>query len=56
MIYIQARVSTDYHLRNDQWKIGVTSIFAHALGVVPFKDNFWTTTDQPGNPYGKLCG
>ena len=22
----------------------------HALAIRPFKDNFWTTEDQPGNP------
>ena len=29
-------------------------MFAHAMGVAPFKDNFWTTSDQPGNIYGQL--
>ena len=48
----QARASGDYRPNNDNWKIGVSSIFADALGLAPFKDNFWTTTDQPGNPYG----
>ena len=33
-------------------RIGVTSHFAHALGLTPFKDTFWTTPTQPGNPYG----
>jgi hypothetical protein len=47
----QARVSNDYQPGNDQWKIGISSMFAHSLGVAPFKDNFWTTTDQPGNKY-----
>lgn len=49
----QARVSDDYQPGNDQWQIGVTSMVAHALGVAPFKDNFWTTTNQPGNPYSR---
>lgn len=49
----QGRVSTDYQPGNDQWKIGISSMFAHALGVAPFKDNFWTTTNQPGNPYNR---
>ncbi|PVD22557.1 hypothetical protein C0Q70_18373 [Pomacea canaliculata] len=48
----QVRVSNDYHPGSDQWKIGVSSIFAHAMGLAPFKDTFWTTTVQPGNPYG----
>ncbi|XP_041369874.1 uncharacterized protein LOC121383842 [Gigantopelta aegis] len=50
-VVTQARVSTDYHLRDDQWKIGITSIFADAMGVAPSKDTFWTTSDQPGNPF-----
>ncbi|ESO88546.1 hypothetical protein LOTGIDRAFT_234457 [Lottia gigantea] len=47
----QARVSDDYHLLDDQWKIGISSLFAHAMGVRPSKDTFWTTTKQPGNPF-----
>ena len=50
---VQARASGDYQPGNDNWKIGVSSIFMDAIGVAPFKDNFWTTTDQPGNPYGE---
>ncbi|XP_039254962.2 uncharacterized protein LOC120331863 [Styela clava] len=49
----QARVSGDYHPGNDQWKIGITSMFAHALHLAPFKDTFWSTSSQPGNPYSK---
>ena len=47
------RVSDDYQPGNYQWDIGVTSIYSYALGLSPFKDVFWTTEDQPGNPkYG----
>ncbi|KAK7098683.1 uncharacterized protein [Littorina saxatilis] len=46
-----ARVSVDYRPGLDQWQIGVTSILAHALGLAPWKDNFWTVTEQPGNTY-----
>lgn len=28
------------------------SLFYWSIGIVPFKDNFWSTTVQPGNPYG----
>ncbi|KAK3789015.1 hypothetical protein RRG08_058193 [Elysia crispata] len=49
----QARVSNDYHLQDDQWRIGVTSHLANALGLAPSKDTFWTTGDQPGNTYDK---
>ena len=53
-VYLQARVSDDYHYkRPDQWKIGVTSIFASAMELYPSKDTFWTSTQQPGNPYSK---
>ena len=39
----QARASGDYHPGNDQWKpLGLTGIFAHAVGIKPTKDNFWT--------------
>ncbi|GFR71337.1 non-lysosomal glucosylceramidase, partial [Elysia marginata] len=47
------RVSNDYHLQPDQWKIGVTSHLANALGLAPSKDTFWTTVEQAGNSYGK---
>ena len=30
-------------------------MFAHALYVAPYKDTFWTTPFQPGNPlYGPV--
>jgi hypothetical protein len=51
----QARVSDDYttHLiRGEaQWAIGVTSLLADALGMAPFKDTFWSTSDEPGTSY-----
>jgi len=47
----QARASTDYHPGATQWTLGVTSIFAHAVGIAPTKDNYWSTSVQPGNPY-----
>nr|KAG5710636.1 hypothetical protein BaRGS_013282 [Batillaria attramentaria] len=50
-VVTQARASDDYSPGSDQWKIGVSSIFAYAMRIAPFKDNFWTTTVQPGNPY-----
>ncbi|OWF39492.1 uncharacterized protein LOC110464957 [Mizuhopecten yessoensis] len=45
----QARVSDDYHLVDDQWKIGISSIFADAMGLAPYKDTFWTSETQSGN-------
>ncbi|XP_064616875.1 uncharacterized protein LOC135480876 [Liolophura sinensis] len=47
----QARASDDYSPGEDQWKIGISSLFADAVGLAPFKDTFWTTQTQPGNPY-----
>jgi hypothetical protein len=51
-----ARTSTDYafHLESQtapQWAIGISSMFADAMGVAPFKDVFWSTTLEPGSPY-----
>ncbi|CAF1064276.1 unnamed protein product [Adineta steineri] len=51
----QARVSDDYyvHIVNKipQWKIGISSMLANALGLAPFKDVFWSNSIQPGAPY-----
>lgn len=49
----QARVSDDYSPGGEQWRIGVSSMFAYALGLAPSKDTFWTTDVQPGNRYKK---
>ncbi|XP_071115644.1 uncharacterized protein [Haliotis cracherodii] len=46
-VVTQVRASTDYHPGRQQWRIGVTSLLAWAIGIAPFKDNFWTTTVQP---------
>ncbi|KAL4218854.1 hypothetical protein ACF0H5_021442 [Mactra antiquata] len=49
----QIRVSNDYNPGGDQWKIGISSILASALGLAPYKDTFWTTEKQPGNIYNR---
>ena len=50
----QARASGDYHPGGDQWHpVGTTSVFAYALGLAPSKDNYWSTTDQPGAKHYK---
>jgi len=51
-----ARASDDYavHLRDQsksQWNIGISSMFADAIGLAPFKDVLWSTSVQPGSPY-----
>jgi len=49
----QARASDDYQPGGDQWhQLGTSAMFAYALGIAPSKDNYWSTSVQPGNPYG----
>jgi hypothetical protein len=52
----QIRVTNDYATNweygGEQWRLGVSSIFSAALELAPFKDVYWTTSEQPGNPYG----
>jgi hypothetical protein len=52
------RVSGDYASAlstppGPQWAIGISSMFAEAIGLASFKDVFWSTSVQPGAPYGK---
>lgn len=52
----QIRCSDDYLYHDTsytQWKIGRTAMLAWAVGLRPFKDNFWSTSSQPGNTYHK---
>lgn len=35
-----------------QWRMGFSSIFAWAIGVAPFKDNYWSSSIQPGSSVG----
>lgn len=50
----QARASHDYaQSRKDQWSTPeFNGLLYWAVGVLPFKDDFWTTSVQPGNPWG----
>lgn len=51
-----ARTSTDYayHLMGvtQQWNIGISNMFADAVGLAPFKDVFWSNSLEPGRHYG----
>jgi hypothetical protein len=52
----QARASDD-HVPGDsnivgQWRMGYSSIFSWAVGVAPFKDNYWSSSKQPGGSCG----
>ncbi|KAK7077169.1 hypothetical protein SK128_018599 [Halocaridina rubra] len=43
----QARASDDYRDgSHNQWRIGVTSLVANALGLIPFKDVFWSSKEN----------
>lgn len=49
----QARASGDYHPGGDQWQqVGTTALFAHAIGIAPSKDNYWSTPLQLGSKWG----
>ena len=37
-VVTQTRVSDDYSPGNEQWRIGITTILAHSLGLAAFKD------------------
>ena len=51
---VQARASTDNVPGNNvNWLIGESDLLIYALGVAPFKDVFWTTKEQTGNPYNR---
>jgi len=47
----QARASDDYHPGNDQWRIGISSIFNWAIDIAPSKDSFWSMPGAQPGPY-----
>jgi len=53
----ECRASNDYLHSGQglyQWRIGMSSIPIWSLGMVPFKDNFWSIGVQPNNPYNLI--
>ncbi|CAF0795736.1 unnamed protein product [Adineta ricciae] len=48
------RISDDYSTNINQWNIGRASMVTWAIGVIPFKDTFWTNSIQPQSPYGQF--
>jgi hypothetical protein len=48
------RISDDYSTNVNQWNIGRVSMITWAIGIIPFKDTFWTTSVQPGSTYGNF--
>lgn len=53
----QARASDDYVVAPydgvANWKIAAQSLLIFSLGLAPSKDGYWSTSYQPGNPYGE---
>jgi len=47
----QSRATTDYQPGGINWRVGYPSLLIWALGVVPFKDDFWTSNNQTGCVY-----
>ena len=50
-VVTNARASGDYHPGTSQFDIQTSSLFYWAIGVAPFKDDWWTTDVQEGSPY-----
>jgi len=42
-------------VQSNTYYIGTTSLLAWALDLAPSKDSFWSTSAQPGNPYGGVA-
>ena len=52
-LYIRIPVYPYHMYTHIQWSsIGLTANLYWALGVVPFKDDFWSEETQPGNRWG----
>ena len=41
-----ARATGDYFHANDQWAVGSTSLFYWAIGILPFKDGFYSSNNK----------
>eukprot|EP01060_Flectonema_neradi_P036317 TRINITY_DN694_c0_g1_i1.p1 TRINITY_DN694_c0_g1~~TRINITY_DN694_c0_g1_i1.p1 ORF type:complete len:723 (+),score=190.92 TRINITY_DN694_c0_g1_i1:41-2209(+) len=52
----QIRASDDYVPGHNNpppnWNLGGSSMLAHAIALAPFKDNFWTSHQEPGGSCG----
>jgi hypothetical protein len=53
-VVTNARASGDYGPNKGQWEIGITSLFYWALGILPMKDGFYSSTlaQKGGYPEG----
>ena len=51
---VSIRVSDDYlnwianHKRLPTWRIGLNNLLAYSLGLLPTKDVFWSSENNPG--------
>eukprot|EP01064_Diplonema_japonicum_P018967 TRINITY_DN2766_c0_g1_i1.p1 TRINITY_DN2766_c0_g1~~TRINITY_DN2766_c0_g1_i1.p1 ORF type:complete len:748 (+),score=157.49 TRINITY_DN2766_c0_g1_i1:51-2294(+) len=55
-VVTQVRASDDYVPGGNHapanWNLGGSSILAHAVALAPYKDNFWSSTQEPGGSCG----
>jgi hypothetical protein len=51
----RVRASGDYLLSRDNWRLGLSSLLAGGLGLAPFKNVFWSSGRNPGNPLYYDC-
>ena len=49
------RTSGDYILSKDNWRLGISSLMASALGLASFKNVFWSSERNPGNKFYYNC-
>ena len=49
----QCRASHDYHPGNDQWQIGISSIFTSSVDMAPSKDSYWSMNAPQAGHYKK---
>jgi hypothetical protein len=45
----RVRASGDYLLSRDNWRVGLTGLLAGSLVLAPFKNVFWSSSNNPGN-------
>ena len=44
-----------YILSQDNWRVGISGLFASALGLASFKNVFWSSPRNPGNKFYYNC-
>ena len=49
------RTSGDYILSKDNWRLGISTLLASALGLSSFKNVFWSSERNPGNKFYYDC-